>query len=60
MRWPTPLSNNQRCGVKASGLGSELGPEGMQAYLQPKTVYLAPTAAQGTYRRAPMTWTRGR
>jgi aldehyde dehydrogenase (NAD+) len=32
-------------GVKASGLGSELGPEGMQAYLQPKTVYLAPTAA---------------
>jgi aldehyde dehydrogenase (NAD+) len=35
-------------GVKASGLGSELGPEGMQAYLQSKTVYLAPTAAQGT------------
>jgi aldehyde dehydrogenase (NAD+) len=32
-------------GVKASGLGRELGPEGMQAYLQPKTVYLAPTAA---------------
>ena len=32
-------------GIKASGLGSELGPEGMQAYLQPKTVYLAPTAA---------------
>ena len=30
-------------GVKASGLGRELGPEGMQAYLQPKTVYLAPT-----------------
>jgi aldehyde dehydrogenase (NAD+) len=34
-------------GVKASGLGSELGPEGVQAYLQPKTVYLAPIAAQG-------------
>jgi aldehyde dehydrogenase (NAD+) len=32
-------------GIKASGLGSELGPEGMQAYLQSKTVYLAPTAA---------------
>jgi aldehyde dehydrogenase (NAD+) len=32
-------------GVKASGLGRELGPEGMQAYLRPKTVYLAPTAA---------------
>jgi aldehyde dehydrogenase (NAD+) len=30
-------------GVKASGLGRELGPEGMQAYLEPKTVYLAPT-----------------
>jgi aldehyde dehydrogenase (NAD+) len=32
-------------GVKASGLGRELGPEGMQAYLQSKTVYLP--AAQG-------------
>jgi aldehyde dehydrogenase (NAD+) len=35
-------------GVKASGLGRELGPEGLQAYLQPQTVYLAPTAAHGT------------
>jgi aldehyde dehydrogenase (NAD+) len=42
-------------GVKASGLGRELGPEGMQAYLQHKTVYLAPTAAQETDRPAPMT-----
>ncbi|MCX4903985.1 aldehyde dehydrogenase [Streptomyces sp. NBC_00878] len=26
-------------GVKASGLGRELGPEGMQAYLQPQSLY---------------------
>jgi aldehyde dehydrogenase (NAD+) len=32
-------------GIKASGIGRELGPEGMQAYLEPKTVYLAPAAA---------------
>ena len=34
-------------GVKASGLGRELGPEGMQAYLQSKTVYLPSGAAPG-------------
>jgi aldehyde dehydrogenase (NAD+) len=34
-------------GVKASGLGQELGPEGMQAYLQSKTVYLPASAPQG-------------
>src|SRR4029077_15215895 len=33
-------------GVKASGLGHELGPEGMQAYLQSKTVNLPATAPQ--------------
>jgi acyl-CoA reductase-like NAD-dependent aldehyde dehydrogenase len=27
-------------GVKASGLGRELGPEGLAAYLQPKSIYL--------------------
>jgi hypothetical protein len=27
-------------------LGRELGPEGLQAYLEPKTVYLAPSAAR--------------
>ncbi|MFZ0715061.1 aldehyde dehydrogenase [Mycobacterium sp.] len=32
-------------GIKASGIGSELGPEGLQAYLQPKTVYLPSAAA---------------
>jgi aldehyde dehydrogenase (NAD+) len=32
-------------GIKASGIGRELGPEGMQAYLEPKTVYLAAAAA---------------
>jgi acyl-CoA reductase-like NAD-dependent aldehyde dehydrogenase len=32
-------------GIKASGIGRELGPEGMQAYLEPKTVYLAPADA---------------
>ena len=31
-------------GVKASGLGRELGPEGLMPYLQPKSIYL-PTAA---------------
>jgi len=34
-------------GVKASGLGRELGPEGLQAYLQPKTVYLAAAPRTG-------------
>ena len=34
-------------GVKASGLGRELGPEGLQAYLQPKTVYLAAAPRPG-------------
>ena len=32
-------------GIKASGIGRELGPEGLHAYLEPKTVYLAPAAA---------------
>jgi aldehyde dehydrogenase (NAD+) len=35
-------------GIKASGIGRELGPEGMQAYLEPKTVYLAPAAARSS------------
>ncbi|MFJ9367066.1 aldehyde dehydrogenase [Nocardia sp. NPDC101769] len=29
-------------GIKASGLGRELGPEGLAAYLQSRTTYLAP------------------
>jgi aldehyde dehydrogenase (NAD+) len=30
-------------GWKASGMGTELGPEGLQAYLRPQSVYLQPT-----------------
>ncbi|HEY8494911.1 MAG TPA: aldehyde dehydrogenase family protein, partial [Myxococcota bacterium] len=29
-------------GFKASGLGRELGPEGLRAYLEPQTICLAP------------------
>jgi aldehyde dehydrogenase (NAD+) len=35
-------------GVKASGLGRELGPEGLQAYLEPKTVYIASASRTGS------------
>jgi acyl-CoA reductase-like NAD-dependent aldehyde dehydrogenase len=36
-------------GVKASGLGRELGPEGLQAYLQLQSIYeAAPQAADGS------------
>jgi aldehyde dehydrogenase (NAD+) len=35
-------------GVKASGLGRELGPEGLQAYLEPKTVYIASPSRTGS------------
>jgi acyl-CoA reductase-like NAD-dependent aldehyde dehydrogenase len=31
-------------GFKASGLGRELGPEGLRAYLEPQTICLAPGA----------------
>jgi len=33
-------------GVKASGLGRELGPEGLQAYLQLQSIYQAPPQAE--------------
>jgi aldehyde dehydrogenase (NAD+) len=33
-------------GVKASGLGRELGPEGLAPYLQTRSVYLAPAATR--------------
>ena len=32
-------------GVKASGLGRELGPEGLAAYEQQKSIYLAASAS---------------
>jgi len=32
-------------GVKASGLGRELGPEGLMAYLQTQSIYEAAPAA---------------
>jgi acyl-CoA reductase-like NAD-dependent aldehyde dehydrogenase len=32
-------------GVKASGLGRELGPEGLMAYLQLQSIYEAPPPA---------------
>jgi aldehyde dehydrogenase (NAD+) len=35
-------------GIKASGIGRELGPEGMQAYVEAKTVYLAPAVAHSS------------
>jgi aldehyde dehydrogenase (NAD+) len=33
-------------GVKASGIGRELGPEGLQAYLQQQSIYKAPPQAE--------------
>jgi acyl-CoA reductase-like NAD-dependent aldehyde dehydrogenase len=33
-------------GVKASGLGRELGPEGLTAYLQLQSIYEAPPPAE--------------
>jgi aldehyde dehydrogenase (NAD+) len=35
-------------GVKASGLGRELGPEGLAAYLEQQSIYLAPPQPQTT------------
>lgn len=35
-------------GVRASGIGRELGPEGIEAYLESKSITAAPLAAPGT------------